>query len=218
MMFILVMGNSPVHAQDALSDEPQPRYQVEVIVLRHLQSDEPPALVDQINDYRQFETVQTLLREQRIYAQDSRSETMAGVWNRLRSSAGYRPLLYRGWIQYATPMTEPLPARLHGDTVFETTAEPGIGGAADPHFRLEGFISFSKGRFYHIKLGLEWRESAASDIAPHPDLEALKYQVYALRQQRQILLDAVTYFDTPWLGALVRVSELEEQAGPITGE
>ena len=217
---ILALGNGLVAAQEEVLQEPQDRYQVEIIILRHLQSAELPALKDQITDYRQFETTDTLLAQNQILAQAGRSETMAGVWNRLRSSAGYRPLLYRGWIQYATPISQPLPVRMHDDTAFEVIAQPGIGSGADPHYQLDGTIRFSKGRFYHIKLDLEWREPPPPtvDIASSPDSEAVNYRIHGLSQQRQVLLDAVTYFDTPWLGALVRVSELEEPAPAPDGE
>lgn len=101
-----------------------------------------------------------------------------------------------------------------------------------PLYRLDGFVQLRRSRFLHIDLDLEYRVDDPAWLAAFPpvDFEDERFveasvqrdlfgrsqaeaasppepfRVYRLRQSRQVRTDNVHYFDSPTLGALVRVT------------
>ena len=50
-----------------------------------------------------------------IVVETAKSPAMETTWNKLRNSAGYRPLLFASWTQEAIDINEEHRLRLHGD-------------------------------------------------------------------------------------------------------
>lgn len=85
----------------------------------------------------------------------------------------------------------------------------------DPHtlYALEGTVRLRRSRFLHVDLDLELRERglALRRGIPGPPLlaEHHGYAVHALTQSRQVRTERMEYFDSPAIGALVWVTEIE---------
>lgn len=74
----------------------------------------------------------------------------------------------------------------------------------DPqNYRLDGWVSFSRQRFYHIGMDLEWRS-----LDPWGDSGDTLRSDDRINQNRRIEIGRFEYFDTPGLSALVRVTEV----------
>jgi hypothetical protein len=81
------------------------------------------------------------------------------------------------------------------------------------HYVVEGALKLRRTRFLHIDIDLEMR-SRARAAQPGPAGPPLLpqyqgYEVHTLKQSRQVRTGRLEYFDSPVLGALVRVIELE---------
>ena len=83
------------------------------------------------------------------------------------------------------------------------------------HFSVDGEVRLRRSRFLHIDLDLEYRIPAPATLAgtsgPPLMLKHQGYEVYSLKQSRQIRTGRMEYFDSPVLGALVWVSAIEKQ-------
>lgn len=239
-------------------------YRVEVIVFRNLEVTAEPALADQLRSFTAYpdllqdtpaglpETapvepppgppgppVETAFYYRADLPDDlqvtsDKSTLMDNVWKRLRSSKGYRPLLYAGWQQNRVDYYPPL--HVHNQQVLDSQLRPPTPvmvadlGADDPLsayrsnvYQLDGSIQLRRSRFLHVDLDLELREEAAgpdgetvysSGLAPgllpagNAD-SSKRYRVYSLDQNRQVQTDRMQYFDTPHFGALVLVTNVE---------
>lgn len=91
------------------------------------------------------------------------------------------------------------------------------------HYRLDGTVQLRRARFLHIDLDVVYRqplvEPAAQAVIPFPIAGSVtsagepigppRYEVQWLKQSRQVRTGRMEYFDSPWLGVLVWVSEIE---------
>ena len=91
------------------------------------------------------------------------------------------------------------------------------------HYRLDGTVRLRRARFLHIDLDVVYRQPmtdpAAQPVIPFALAGSVtragepigppKYEVQWLKQSRQVRTGRMEYFDSPWLGVLVRVSEIE---------
>jgi hypothetical protein len=168
----------------------------------------------------------------RIIAQ--KSTHMDGVWRRLRSSEGYRPLVYTSWEQNRTDYYPPM--RVHDTQIIDTQLRPPTHilvadlAAEDPltayrstFYRIDGGAQLRRSRFLHLYLDLEFRENTLQDTQPstffgNTDIQPLNLdisehpnRVYTLKQNRQIRSRQMQYFDTPYFGVLVFVSNVSAQ-------
>jgi hypothetical protein len=100
-----------------------------------------------------------------------------------------------------------------------------LGASTHSPVRLDGSEQLRRSRFLHIDVDLEYR-SEAIEIEPgtpagpelvttaRPDPVAgappEPYRVHHLRQSRQVKSNEIHYFDSAYLGALVRVTPIEE--------
>jgi hypothetical protein len=109
---------------------------------------------------------------------------------------------------------------------MDLAGQPLFSANTVPLYRLDGSVRLRRSRYLHVDLDLEYRvedpatasvfgfspvdmvplnapaEPGSGATAPAPE----RFQVHHLRQSRQVKLGEVHYFDTAWLGALVRVS------------
>lgn len=118
------------------------------------------------------------------------------------------------------------------DGSIEDLPEPGESAAGEEEeideaeytsYRLDGQLSLVQRKFLHLDLDIEWRELVELQllIGEEP-AEALTFSLYTVLQRRQVLEDRLEYFDTPWLGAITLITEIElpeepEVAG-LTGD
>lgn len=165
-----------------------------------------------------------------------RSERMNTVWRNLRLSGEFRPETFLAWEQPAEP---PFPLlRVHNEEivavddpwaptrvarseyVFVYDLENGALRLApipapEYHYALDGSVRLRRSRFLHIDLDLAYRSSVPAATARNfgpPLLPAYQgYQAHRLKQSRQVRTGRMEYFDSPALGALVWVSEIESQ-------
>ena len=80
-------------------------------------------------------------------------------------------------------------------------------------YQIDGTVQLRRSRFLHIDLDLAFREPtlAMLDQRPGPPLlnQYQGYLVHNLKQSRQIRTGRMEYFDSPWLGVLVWVTEIQ---------
>jgi hypothetical protein len=158
---------------------------------------------------------------------------MDTVWRRLRSSRGYRPLLYAAWEQNRTDYYPPM--RMHDQQIIDTQLRPPTQimvadlAAQDPlaanhntFYRLDGTVQLKRSRFLHLLIDLEYREEkpvtpVETDFLSGTDKQAaledghnsnVNPGIYSLKQNQQIRTGRMQYFDTPYFGALVLVSAI----------
>lgn len=83
-------------------------------------------------------------------------------------------------------------------------------------YRLDGQFTLVRRKFLHLVIDLEWRDPAAVPAIFEDDADgnAPAYLLYSVLQRRQVREDRLEYFDTPLLGVLARVSEVELPAEP----
>ena len=168
-----------------------------------------------------------------------KSNQMDSVWRRLRSSKGYRPLVYAAWEQNRVDYYPPM--RIHDQQVIDTqlrpptrivyadqTAEDSLAAYRSTFYQLDGSLQLRRSRFLHLFLDLEYRERKPQNAngAGFPvdnDMpvgietgtdKPVTYGVFALKQNHQISTGRMQYFDTPYFGALVYVTPIAAAQTP----
>jgi len=161
---------------------------------------------------------------------------MADAWRRLRSSKNYRPLTYSAWEQNRTDYYPAM--RIHDQNIIDSQLRPPTDimvadlAAEDPlaayrsvFYQLDGGVQLRRSRFLHLFLDLEYREMKPQSVrVPGLANEAMTqvelavesdnnvdYDIFALKQNRQIRTRRIQYFDTPYFGVLVLVSGIEAE-------
>jgi hypothetical protein len=201
-------------------------YRVEIIVFRHLFATTEATATEELRSFSRFPAVETsilataLPDDLKVLA--TKGTSMDGVWRRLRSSRGYRPLLYAGWEQNRTDYYPPI--RIHDQQIIDRqlqsptpimianlAAEDPLAAYRSTFYQLDGSVQLRRSRFLHLFLDLEYRLEIPLDA--EAELNALsdlnnKYAVYKLKQNRQVRTGQFQYFDTPYFGALVLVSAI----------
>lgn len=202
-------------------------YRVEIIIFQNLAVTTDG---DQVEEFRSFSRFPALLDADLpdgLTAIEQKSTYMDGVWRRLRSSKGYRPMLFAAWEQNRTDYYPPM--RVHDELVVDEqlrsptnimiadlAAEDPLGAYLSSLYRLDGTLQLRRSRFLHLYLDLEYREKIEH---PESDAEAsffsikdpalsesVGYNVFPLQQNRQVRSGDLQYFDTPYFGALVLVT------------
>ncbi len=175
-------------------------YRVEVIVFRNLDAMAEPASVVELRNFSQFPDLEepTIELENTPLGADLRSNAVEGIpgplridlpddlhvikkkafrtddaWRRLRSSKGYRPLLYASWEQNRTDYYPPM--RIHDQTIIDTqlrsptnimvadlAAEDPLAAYRSIFYQLDGSVQLRRSRFLHLFLDLEYREDTSS--------------------------------------------------------
>jgi hypothetical protein len=168
-----------------------------------------------------------------VIVSTERGTYMDDVWRRLRSSEGYRPLLYTSWEQNRVDYYPPM--RVHNQQVIDTqlrplsniivadlTAEDPLGAYRSNFYQLDGSVQLRRSRFLHLYLDLEYRDESPqnnTDTGTPASYDFLsgaeegasdisEHSVFTLKQNRQIRTNAMQYFDTPFFGALVFVTSI----------
>lgn len=199
------------------------RYEVELIVFRHLDSSrstsetDPPARplfsgpdADSLEDEREATMAQaapTVYREgrndsPRFTPLSSDRLQLSRTYQRLQQIDAYAPILHAGWTQEARSTNEAVPNRL------------GRGGRPGGESRLAGSVTLYKQRFLHLNIDLA--------LEPLDTRRALGGRVFGdipsstgpgrpsmrLQESRRIRNEDLNYFDHPELGVIVTVREI----------
>lgn len=165
-------------------------------------------------------------------ALDALSEPMQQAGNRLERSGAYRVHATLAWHQGLDRAAQRQAVRIHDNHVLKVdwvtvTPTGRLFRGDDPvreasdlapafHFRLDGTIRLRKRQFMHADVDLGWRVRERIGPAAWPLLAAdAEFSVHRLEQSRAIRSDRFEYFDSDWLGLLLRVSRYElEPADP----
>ena len=221
-------------------------YRVEVIVFRNLAVNAEPVPSDELQSFSQFPALEESDLPDDLIAIAEKSSHMDGVWRRLRSSKGYRPLVFAAWMQNRTDYYPPV--RIHDDMVLDTdlrppteimvadlAAEDPLGAYRSTFYQLDGTVQLRRSRFLHLYLDLEYRETPpVNEASPAGDMKAsffnteearepgmekdAGYKVFHIKQNRQIRTGQLQYFDTPFFGALVYVTPVSANTVQETGQ
>lgn len=253
--FLLILLSSATLAESGA-------YRVEVIVFRNLDALTESVKIDNLRSFSQFPGLEEPSQQENLFNKPvdvtpnqlpddpasvlrydlpddlnvvtQKSTRMNAVWRRLRSSQGYRPLLYAAWQQNRTDYYPPM--RIHDQQIIDTQLRPPTHimiadlAAEDPlaayrssFYRIDGSVQLRRSRFLHLFLDLEIREEkpevpvepdffGSSETQTRPgssDQDNIQRGVFALKQNRQVRTNQMQYFDTPYFGALVLVSAIK---------
>lgn len=258
LVSILTFGGIPAQAEVG-------GYRVEVIIFQNLLADVDAVEIDSLQSFANVPGLQDQSLPDALEVLTDRSRRMEGVWQRLRNSKGYRPLVYTSWVQNNIDYYPPF--RIHDEVIIDTqirspgnivvanlAAQDPLKAYRNNFYRLDGSAQLRLSRFLHINLNLEYRVPAAaraqqslvfeqSDVGtgtatelagpgrlPGADLadastvpatdpasrDLAAYDIYRLKQGRQVKTDRLQYFDSPWFGALVLVIPIA--AEPVATE
>jgi len=163
-----------------------------------------------------------------------KSPQMDNAWRRLRSSQNYRPLVYTAWQQNQVDYYPPI--RVHNQQVIDTrlhvpgsiliadlTAEDPLAAYRSDYFQIDGSLQLRRSRFLHLYADLEIRQPMSANtnpeefesvrqeqfVTPAVGNEPAGFGVFSLKQNRQVTTGKMQYFDTPYFGLLVYVTDIQ---------
>lgn len=148
-------------------------YRVEVIVFQNLLANIDAVEIDKLQSFANIPGVQDDNLPDDLEILTDRSQRMEGVWQRLRNSKGYRPLVYTSWVQNNIDYYPPF--RIHDEVVVDTQirspgnivvanldAQDPLKAYRSDFYRLDGSAQLRLSRFLHINLNLEYRVPAVA--------------------------------------------------------
>lgn len=160
----------------------------------------------------------------RFVNQAELSPTMQSAWNRLSNSGEFQPRTWRAWYQPLSRSRLSPQVRIHDEFPLRLNwadlALPALPGTRKTltidqlmpkaDYRLDGSLRLRQRQFMHLELDLVWRELVEQEQLPAgpwaPDVLApVHFQQHHLNQSRTVRLDRLEYFDSSWLGVLVRI-------------
>lgn len=186
----------------------------------------------------ELESGQATLTEALLYpepwlALETLSEPMARARARLEDSGAYR---VQDWLAWHQPLDNDSPVRairLHDDRLIAVdwialspTGQPLRSGrpaksAGDLlptfHYRLDGTIRLRQRQFMHGDVTIDWRVPERIGPLPSPISDGIAaFEHHRLQQSRTIRPDRFEYFDSEWLGVVLRVTPWT--ADPASGQ
>ena len=209
-------------------------YRVQVIIFQNLAVVADATPIETLRSFSRYPALEEGDLPDDLAAVTQPGKYMDAVWKRLRSSKGYRPLLFAAWEQNRTDYYPPL--RIHDETVLdeqlrpptsimiaELEAEDPLSAYLSTFYQLDGTVQLRRSRFLHLYLDLEYRQTAPQLVTQLPFFgfdnpgfsdgagDSTGYINYSLEQNRQIRTGSLQYFDTPYFGALVFVSAIDSE-------
>lgn len=159
-------------------------------------------------------------------ALEALSEPMKKARTRLEQSGAYRIRAWQAWHQPLDKNTRERAVRIHDDHLIDVdwvSLSPSgrllrDGRAVETveelapafHYRLDGFIRLRQRQFMHADVTLDWRVPAVIGPMPFPvPTRNAQLEVHRLDQSRTIRPDRFEYFDSQWIGLLLRVTPYE---------
>ena len=217
-------------------------YRVEVIVFRNLDVASDPVLEDELRSFSHYPSLDQILVDEGsleipnkhlpedLNVVTQRGSRMDGVWRRLRSSQGYRPLIYKSWVQNRVDFYPPM--RVHNERIIDTqlltptnivvadlAAEDPLAAYRSTFYQLDGSVQLRRSRFLHLYLDLEYRLENSGEVvetaffdSPESPLDDggldQQHDVFKLKENRQVRTGRLQDFDAPHFGALVLVTAI----------
>ncbi len=146
---------------------------------------------------------------------------MADAWRRLDESPHHRPLTWRAWYQPIGSGQTAQWLRLHDERIidlnwlepeslspdFVPDDKPVPYRLPSAQFRLDGGIRLRERQFMHADIDIVWQEPVAGPPNSLAGIlaEITGFEQHRLNQSRSIRLGRLEYFDSPWLGVLLKV-------------
>jgi hypothetical protein len=202
-------------------------YRIEVLVFSHIDSTATPQLHDEIRSFVEYPQAGEFLVREAPVSLDVMSSVMQQTMRRLRSSANFHPIVFTAWEQSRIDYHPPV--RVHDEEMiaqhlyfpnqlaFVDLRESDLfEDYLTPYYRLDGTVQLQRTRFLHLNLDFEYRQ----ELLPRPELQDSDQflppspgpaMMHSLEQSRQIRIDDMQYFDSPYLGVLVRVTATSGQ-------
>lgn len=165
------------------------------------------------------------------------SPEMQEAWDRLETSGQFNPRAWRAWYQKIGRDEQSRPVRIHDRQVLRGDWLLALGGGAAgdaneaittpltsppdsawrpaPEFRLDGSVRIYQSQFMHAASDLAWRQPLEDDRRPlvREHLDPGPFRQHRLDQSRAIRPDRLEYFDSSWLGILLRVTPMPGAPG-----
>ena len=159
------------------------------------------------------------------------------IWEKLLKQSNIIPLVHRSWRQVETPYTDPVFVKIinsfddenqidnsksivNENQIKESTSIVEVNQSNDffvatdegqltdsfimPDYTLSGMVALSKGRYTHFENKLNLYRVAIDE-----DGNILKNMVFSLNEKKQIKADELNYFDSPWIGSIVKITEFK---------
>jgi hypothetical protein len=145
------------------------------------------------------------------FAHDETEFKLVPIWDRLLKQDHIIPLIHKSWRQDETPFGNPvyvkignIPANLN-DILSPISTEDDISPLATIYddYSVQGMIALSKGRFMHFSHSINLFRSYQTG----EQLSETKNMVFSLTERKQVKTDELHYFDSPWIGSIVKITE-----------
>lgn len=203
-------------------------------------ADELQTALSVVETIASLESGETSLAEALLYpepwlALDELSEPMAQARVRLEQNGAYRVNATLAWHQPLEGARDAREIRIHDDRVIgvdwitlSPTGHPLRDGqralsaealAPDLNYRLDGRVRLRQRQFMHADVTIDWRvpETIGPNLWPVRSAQA-RFETHRLRESRTIRPGRFEYFDSDWLGLLLRVTAFEPSARPQAPE
>jgi len=160
---------------------------------------------------------------------DSMAPEMVSAWQRLETSPQHQPLVWRSWYQSLDQDVAGRWMRLRGgrlldlDWLKQETADPRYLEDLSPgpypfllprsRHQLDGVLRLRQRQFMHADLDLVWQDPVEAEPSPLAGdwFWPRGYEVHPLQQSRSVRPGRIEYFDSSWLGVLIRIQERKSQ-------
>ena len=144
------------------------------------------------------------------------------IWEKLLKQENITPLIHRAWRQPETAFEKPQYVKLTTSTYkeseitniaedtmvtplnLEVTTEGEVIENTEPElldYSITGKVALSKGRFLHFGHKINLVRSYLID-------EEQKSMVFSLTERKQLYPNELNYFDSPWFGSIVKITEV----------
>jgi len=161
---------------------------------------------------------------------DAMTPAMTSAWERLSTSGRHQPLVWRSWYQSLEANDRGRWIRLHGgglmalDWLAQEVGDPEYLENFDPgpypfllsrsKHELDGIVRLRQRQFLHVDLDLTWQQpvAAAPFVLKEPWHDPEGVLMHKFAQSRSVRPGRIEYFDSSWLGVLVRVEEWRSPA------
>ena len=236
---LLILISSAIHADSGA-------YRVEIIVFRNLDTSAEPVSEEELRSFSHYPALDQIVPDEEsleipnmhlpadLSVVTKKSARMDGTWRRLRSSQGYRPLLYKSWLQNRVDYYPAM--RVHNERLIDSqlrtptnivvadlTATDPLAAYRSSFYQLDGSVQLKRSRFLHLFLDLEYRNEGSGEIVTTTEFENTDFlasadtespilqthDIFRLKENRQIRTERLQYFDAPYFGALVLVTPIK---------
>jgi hypothetical protein len=134
------------------------------------------------------------------FEHDASKFQLANVWNKLQNNQKTTPLLHRAWRQPETEFESPQYINiLPSNRIFDRI----IG----EDMAITGQVALSKGRYLHFTNQLNLFRSLNTTYADEGEIDESPDLVFSLTEREQVKSGELHYFDNPWFGTLVKITE-----------